>query len=82
MSFDIAGFAQSFAKRNQTRSSLARNAAKPTDHRHRLLLRAGGERHRNRRTASKSDELPRCVEAYYLQRTRFDSHGRAEATWA
>jgi hypothetical protein len=33
-------------------------ATKQTDDRHRLLLRAGGERHRNRCASGKSDELP------------------------
>src|SRR5438105_4753211 len=58
LSFDIAGFAQSLAERDHIRCSRAgRGEAEAADHRHRLLLRAGGEWPRERRATEKSDEF-------------------------
>ena len=52
LSVDIAGFAQSLAESGELQLSLrfsaGRKRAKESDHRHRLLLRAQGERPRRR----------------------------------
>jgi len=49
LSLDVAGFSQSLPERRHKRCKRAgRTAAEDTDHRYRLLLRAGGERVRRR----------------------------------
>src|SRR6266567_6626784 len=59
LSLDIAGFAQLPAKRDQRRSSRAGRAeAEKANHRHRLLLRAGGERPRDSCAAEHQEIAP------------------------
>src|SRR5882672_5025903 len=59
LSLHVAGFAQSLAERGHKRCR--RRAGRPgvedADHRHRLLLRAAGQRPQGRRAAQHEDQL-------------------------
>src|SRR5439155_17260535 len=58
LSLDIAGFAQSLAEGGEIGCARARRGAiEEADHRHRLLLRPGGQRPQRRRAAEKREEF-------------------------
>jgi hypothetical protein len=57
LSLDVAGFAQSLEERGHKRvRARRRRGTEDADHRPRLLLRAGGERHREEATCNAADE--------------------------
>jgi hypothetical protein len=59
LAFDIAVLAQAAAERGyQIRALIGRSRAEEPDHRHSRLLRARGERARDRRAADQRNELP------------------------
>jgi hypothetical protein len=58
--FDISGFGQASAERCH-KARIRRRVSEEPNHRHRLLLRARGERPSRNRTAEKCDELAPSV---------------------